>query len=163
MGDYVYWAHEDGEFWPGVGQVTGCDKSNHSFKVAFRDFHKLRTGTKRWNCEANSLYKCKVQDWHNHFSGYEDEGVTHIEYGKSRKLTNLKRALRPTSIKTSKHGPSFDSAQANKYVYKGQLINMGKIDVGHKPKKIRWREGVPKRVLLKAIRANWASSCVFRS
>jgi hypothetical protein len=159
VGDYAYWAHEDGELWPGVGEVISVDKVNHSYTVAFKEFNAPNARSIRWECPANSLLKCNEQDWHDHFSGYEDEGSTYIEYGKSRKLIGLKRALFPRNIKTSKHGPGFDTVQANKYIYKGQLLNMHAVDAGRKPKRIRWRDRVPKKVLLKAIRANWASSC----
>lgn len=160
VGDYVYWAHEDGELWPGVGQVTAHDKSSHEFVVLYKDFHTPQTEAVPWTCAANSLYKCLVQDWHDNLSGYEDTGETYIEYGrKTRKLISLKQASMPSSRKTCKHGPSFDSVQANKFVYKGQFINMDKVDIGGKPKTIRWRDNVPKKVLLKAFRANWASSC----
>jgi hypothetical protein len=47
----------------------------------------------------------------------------------------------------------------NKYLYKAQVLNLGKVDMGGPLKKIRWREEVPKRAILKAMGAIWASSC----
>jgi len=163
VGDYVYWAHEDGELWPGVGQVTLCDKANHSFKVAFQPFNTHNPRTSRWNCEANSLYKCTEQDWHDSFQGYEDEGTTMIEYGKSGKLISLKSALMPRGRKTSKHGPNFGTVKANKYLYKGQLRSVGAVvDLGAEPKRIRWLDIVSENKLHSAFRANWSSPCSSR-
>ena len=182
----VYWAHEDGEFWPGIGVVNGKGDENHTFKVTFLAFDRTDGATTIpgigndiydsdseeadrpqeedtvWTCEANSLYKCSIQDpnkQYRHFAGYVDEGKTYLEYSKKPKFMDLKGALAPVSIKSMKHGPSFDTIQVNKFVYKAQLLCLGVRDKGNPPKKNRWREEVPKKAIRKTMMANWASPC----
>ena len=184
-GDIVYWAHEDGELWPGVGVVLGKGDNNHTYKVTFLSFDRTHSAPPpsadkdvydsaseeteepqeediAWTCAANSLYKCTVQNPEEHYAyflGYEDVGRTYLEYGKAPKFIDLKRALAPTSIKSMKHGPSFDVILVNKYVYKAQLLCLGKVDKGNPPKANRWREEVPQKAIAKAVMANWASPC----
>jgi hypothetical protein len=32
----VYWTHEDGELWPGMGLVKGRSEDNHTYEVYFK-------------------------------------------------------------------------------------------------------------------------------
>ena len=96
---------------------------------------------------------------YRHFAGYVDEGKTYLEYSKKPKFMDLKGALAPVSIKSMKHGPSFDTVQVNKFVYKAQMLCLGRRDKGNPPKKNRWREEVSKKAIRKAMMANWASPC----
>ena len=73
---------------------------------------------------------------YKHFAGYVDEGKTYLEYSKKPKFMDLKGALAPVSIKSMKHGPSFNTVQVNKFVYKAQMLCLGRRDKGNLPKKI---------------------------
>ena len=49
--------------------------------------------------------------------------------------------------------------ETNKFLYKAQLMQVCKRDVGGKQKEIFWRKTVSKERLYKAFRVNWGSPC----
>jgi hypothetical protein len=53
---------------------------------------KIFTGGRRL---CGGIYECREQTWHNHFSGYKNEGRTYIEYGRTPKFIDLESLTAP--------------------------------------------------------------------